>query len=240
MGNINYRTSTGGRTKQWLAAILLAIPMISHALVMTGLSISVMDKFPGSAILNLLSALGFFLLWRIAANRATRTAAKIATLVYALWSVYFAVLELTSYDQVPMWIIHIVTGAQIITPLILAYTASLIAQNNRLAPSARVAVWIICVMCIVESYWALANSGLSLWIFDGMAAGEISVSAFREVYRWFVVTLDILAIIAFARICTSCAFNNHHDPNEPDPEYTPLNRYTIISVAITLVLIAIS
>lgn len=232
--------SAGTRAKQWLAVILLAIPMVGHALGMLGIANEVIGQLPSNIILNLLPALGFFLLWRIASNAATRTAAKIATVMYALWAIYFALLELIGVETMPAWLIHVVSTAQILTPLILAYTASLVVKNNRLPVVVRVGVWIVCAMCIVESYWALANSGLSIWIFDGMAASDISVSAFREVYRWFVIALDVLSVIAFAIVGTSCAFASHHDPNEPDPKYTPLNRYTITTVVVTLVLIAVS
>ncbi len=240
MGNYNCQSTAGTRTKQWLAAFLLAIPMAGHALGMFGFASSFVGKLPSNVILYLLPALGFFLLWRIASNTATRTAAKIVTIIYALWTIYFAVLELIGVETMPAWLIQIISVAQILTPLILAYTASLVGKNNRLSAMATASVWVICVMCIVESYWSLANSGLSLWIFDGLAASGISVSAFREVYRWFVIALDILAVFAFISLCTSCAFNNTHDPNEPEPKYTALNRYTVTSVVITLALIAVS
>lgn len=240
MGNFKGKTSVGLLTKQWFAIILLAIPMVGHALGMIGLANTFVGKLPGNVILNLLSALGFFLLWRMASNVATRIAARIATVMYSLWTIYFALLELIGFETMPAWAIYIVAAAQIATPLVLAYTASLVRQNNRFGKLERFAVWIICVMCIFESYWAVANSPVSLWLFDGMAANNISVSALREVYRWFVVTLDILAVVAFAILCRSCAFDGTHDPNEPDAHYTPLNRHTAVTVVVTLVLIALS
>ena len=240
MGNFSNQTSAGTRAKQWLAALLIAIPMAGHALGMLGFANSFMGKLPSNVILYLLPALGFFLLWRIASNTATRTAAKVATIVYALWTIYFAVLELAGIETMPSWVIHIISTAQILTPLILAYTASLVGKNNRLTAMETTSVWVICVMCIVESYWSLANSGLSLWIFDGLAASGISVSAFKEVYRWFVIALDVVAIFAFASLCTSSGFNNVNNPNEPDPRYTAINRYMVSTVIITLTLIAVS
>lgn len=240
MRNFNCQKSAGTCAKQWLATLLLAIPMIGHALGMLGLANSFMGKLPSNVILYLLPAMGFFLLWRIASNTATRTAAKIATITYSLWTIYFAALELVGIDTMPSWLLLIISIAQIITPLILAYTASLVGKNNRLSPLATTSVWVICVMCIVESYWSLANSGLSLWIFDGLAASGISVSAFREVYRWFVIALDVLAVFAFASLCTSCAFSNEHNPNEPEPRYTAINRYMVTTVIITLALVAVS
>jgi hypothetical protein len=240
MGNFNHQPTAGTRSKQWFAALLLVIPMVGHALGMLGFANSFIGKLPSNVILYLLPALGFFLLWRISANTATRVAAKIATITYSLWTIYFAVLELVGTDSMPSWILLIITIAQIITPLILAYTASHVGKNNRLSPLATTSVWVICVMCIVESYWSLANRGLSLWIFDGLAASGISVSAFREVYRWFVIILDVLAAFAFVSLCTSCAFNNHNNPNEPEPRYTAINRYMVTTVVITLALVAVS
>ncbi len=240
MGTFNEKLSAGTRAKQWLATLLLVIPILGYSIGILGIAPDIMSKLPNNCILHLLSALGFFLLWQIATNTATRTAAKITTILYALWTAYFAVMELFTIENLPSWVIHIISGAQIITPLILAYTASMIARNNRLGRWVRSAVWVVCAMCIVESYWSVANSALSLWIFDGMEAGNISIPTFKEIYRWFVIALNILSVFAFALICTSPAFNNRHDPNEPDPEYTPLNRFTIITVVVTLVLIAIS
>ena len=240
MGKSDYRTPIGVCAKQWVAMFLVAVPWVCHALGMVGLAGDFVGKLPSSVFLNPLSALGFFLLWCIASNTATRTASKIATILYALWAIYFAVLELVGVEFMPAWSLHVVATAQIVTPLILAYTLSLVAANNWFSTIVRIAVWIVCAKCVVESYWALANSSLSLWIFDGMAANHISISAFREVYRWCVVSLDILAAIALAAICTSEAFANKRDPNELDPVYSPFNRYTLTTVIITAVLIAIS
>lgn len=240
MGKIDCQLTTGTRAKQWLAVLLLAIPMLGHALGMLGIANAFVGKLLSNIILNLLPALGFFMLWRIASNSATRLAAKIATILYAVWSIYFAVLELTAFSAMPQWLIHVISGAQILSPLILAYTVSLVAKNNRLSSLTIVAVWVFCAMCIVESYWSVANSALSLWIFDGMQASDISVSAFKEVYRWFVIVLNILAAFSLVPICTSCAFDNSHNPNEPDARYTPINRYMVSTIIITLALIAVS
>ena len=240
MGKINCSKSAGLCTKQWAAVLLLAVPMVVQALGILGLATSFVGKLPINCILYLLPALGFFLLWQISANRATRSAAKIATLLYAIWTIYFTLIELIGPDHIPSWILHIVTFFQIITPLALAYTASLVGKNNRLSEMANLSVWIICTMCILESYWSVANSPISLWLFDGMAANDISVSAFKEVYRWFVVALNLLSVFAFGAICTSPAFSGEHNPNEPDPRYTPINRYMITTVVITLTLIAVS
>lgn len=240
MEKINCSNSSAIRTKQWVAILLLTTPMIVHTLGMLGLASTFAGKLPINSISYLLPALGFFFLWQIASNTATRVAAKIATILYAAWSVYFTLLELIGIDNLPSWTHYVVIGAQISTPLVFAYTASLVGQNNRMGALEKFAIWVLCTMCIFESYWAVANSHISLWLFDGMAANNISVSAFKEVYRWFVISLDILAVIALAIICTSGAFIHGCDPNEPDPRYTPLNRYTITTVVVTLVLIALS
>ncbi len=240
MGNFNGSKSVEVQVKQWLAIFLLAIPMVGHAVGMIGLVNTFVGKLPSNVILNLLSALGFFLLWRIASNVATRVAARIATVMYALWTIYFALLELVGFETMPAWAIYVVATMQIVAPLVLAYTASLVGENNRLGILAKCAVWIVSVMCIFESYWAVANSPVSLCLFDGMAANNISVSALREVYRWFVVVLDVLAVAAFAILCTSSAFDGDRNPNEPEPKYTPINRYMATTVIVTLVLIALS
>ncbi len=240
MEKINCSTGSGLCLKQWLAVILLATPMVIHALGMLGVATTFAGKLPINCILYLIPALGFFILWQIASNSATRVAAKIATILYAAWAIYFTMLELIGVENLPSWSLHIVTIAQISTPLVLAYTASLVGKNNRINGLERFAMWVICTMCIFESYWAVANSPLSLWLFDGMAANNISVSAFRDVYRWFVIVLDILAVVAFAIICTGHAFTNIHDPNEPEARYTPLNRYTVVTIVVTLALIALS
>lgn len=233
-------TATDTCTKQWVSLLLLATPMIVQTLGMLGLATSYAGKLPINCILYLLPALGFFILWQIAANTATRTAAKIATVLYAAWTIYFTLLELIGIDHLPSWVVHVVTIGQIITPLALAYTASIVGKNNRMSDSGIFAIWVICAMCILESYWSVANSPISVWLFDGMAANEISVSSFKEVYRWFVISLNLLSIYAFGVICTSGAFSNKVDPNEPDPRYTPINRYMVSTVIITLALIAVS
>ena len=240
MEKINRYDSHVIRTKQWMAILLLAIPMGVHALGMLGLASAFAGKLPINSISYLLPALGFFFLWQIASNTATRIAAKIETIIYAAWAIYFTLLELIGIDNLPVWMLYAVIGAQISTPLIFAYTASLVGQNNRLKDIEKFSIWVLCIMCIFESYWAVANSPISLWLFDGMAANNISVSAFKEVYRWFVISLDILAAIALGIICRSGAFIHTCDPNEPDPKYTPMNRYTIVTVAITFLLIALS
>lgn len=240
MGKINHLNNPATRTKQWVSVLLLAAPMVVQTLGMLGLATSFVGKLPINCILYLLPALGFFLLWQIASNCATRTAAKVATILYAAWAIYFTLLELIGIDRLPAWALHGVTVAQIVTPLVLAYTASLVGKNNRMGDWGIFAIWIICTMCILESYWSVANSPISLWLFDGMAANDISVSAFKEVYRWFVIALNLLSIFAFGVICTSSAFSAERNPNEPDPRYTPINRYMVSTIVITLALIAIS
>ena len=240
MGTINTSTSTATRTKQWVSVLLLATPMIVHSLAMAGVGTTFAGKLPVNCILYLLPALGFFILWQIASNSATRCAAKIATLLYAAWSIYFTLLELIGIDRIPSWLSHIVTIGQILTPLVLAYTASLVGKNNRLGDWGIFATWVICAMCILESYWAVANSPISVWLFDGMAATNISMPLFKEVYRWFVVALNLLSVIAFGILCTGCAFSGQVNPNEPDQRYTPINRYMVSTIIITLTLIAVS
>ena len=240
MGKINRLNNPATRTKQWASVLLLATPMVVQTLGMLGLATSFAGKLPINCILYLLPALGFFLLWQISSNSATRTAAKVATILYAAWTIYFTLLELIGIDRLPAWALHGITFAQIVTPLVLAYTASLVGKNNRMGDWGICAIWIICAMCILESYWAVANSPISLWIFDGMAANDISVSAFKEIYRWFVVSLNLLSIFAFGIICTSSAVSAELNPNEPDPRYTPINRYMVTTIVITLTLIAVS
>ena len=79
MEKINRYDSHVIRTKQWMAILLLAIPMGVHALGMLGLASAFAGKLPINSISYLLPALGFFFLWQIASNTATRIAAKIAT-----------------------------------------------------------------------------------------------------------------------------------------------------------------